>query len=221
MSTLYDLEEALPHSSVLVGYDQDGFTYYETVCLPEVPCEPGQRPAGDQGLYMSNEKLLDAVQSQAEMFEYPWQYSLSIFEQVPLANDLGPVWRRNGQALIGRAKYGPRQGADVIDNLAATIEKRGQKLDVSRIRPGLEMAAFVRRENALYLRKAFPGEPDLEQAASLFMRASSSYQSVLEALHDISDQIVAQQMAAWLHSAAAAERDAGKLLLQRSEGTAQ
>ena len=166
----------------------------------------------------TDEKLLDAVAGQARLFDYPWCYSLSVFEPGPLERDLGPVWARNGQSLIGVAQYGPPQGADVIDNLAHQIERRGTKIDASEIQPGLETAVFVRQENATYLREAFPGEPDLEEAAKLFDQSAGSYQAVLEALGDcIADTAAAQQLAARLRDAAAAERAVGEILLARGQ----
>jgi hypothetical protein len=219
MAVLYDgLEGAIPHSNVLVGYEPAGFYYYETVCLPEAPCEPGRRPPGEAGLFLENERLLEAVAGQARLFVYPWRYSFSIFEPGPLEQDLGPVWARNGQLLIGDVRYGPPQGADVIDNLAGQIERRGTRVDASEIRPGLETAVFVRRGNATYLREAFPGETDLEEAATLFDQAAANYWAALRALEDgIADAMETQQLATRLRDAAAAERAAGEILLARSQ----
>lgn len=216
MGVLYDMDETLPHSDVLVGYDDGGFYYYETVCVPPAPCEPGQRPPGETGLYVGDQKLLDAVLAQAKLFYYPWRYSLSIFEAGPLERDLGPVWRRNGRSLIGGAKYGPRQGADVIEGLAARIENQGVEAGVSEMRPGLEVAAYVRRDNATYLREAHPGLADIERAAALFDRASADYKAALDAAGDGSvDQEQADQIATLLRDAAAAEREVGAVLIRQ------
>ena len=219
MGTLYDgLDAEIPHSEVLVGYDAAGFYYYETVCLPQAPCQPGHRPPGEVGLFVADEKLLEAVSAQARLFHYPWSYSVSVFEPGPPEQDLGPVWARNGQSLIGGARYGPRQGADVIDRLASQIEVRGARVDASDIEPGLKTAVYVRWENAAYLREAFPGEADLEKAATLIDQASGNYRAVLEALKDdIADRAEAREVAGWLRVAAAAERAAGELLLARGQ----
>jgi hypothetical protein len=167
---------------------------------------------------VSGEQLLRAIRGQAEMFDYPWRYALSVFEEGSLEQDLGPVWTRNGQALIGGAQYGPPQGADVLDALANEIQKQGPGLDVAEILPGLEAAAYVRRENATYLREAFPGDADLERAANLFEQASGDYEAALASLrHGIVDQAAADQIAAWLRNAASAEREAGQIFLARGE----
>ena len=218
VAVLYDLERPLPHSEVLVGYDETGFTYYETVCMPGFPCEPGHLPPGAEGLWVSDQKLLQAVLGQARMFSYPWRYSLSIFEAGPVEDDLGPVWARNGRSLIGGARYGPRQGADAIEGLADTIEKRGARVDLSEVYWGLEAAVYTRRSNATYLRSAFASQPDLGRAADLFDQAAEAYAQALAASEDgIADQAEANQVTALLRDAATAEREAGKILLARGQ----
>jgi hypothetical protein len=218
MGILHGLAVEIPHSEVLVGYDGEGFYYYETVCLPEVPCKPGHLPPGERGLYASDGKLLDAVAGQARLFDYPWRYSLSIFDLGPLEENLRPVWARNGQSLIGGNRYGPKQGADVIDGLAEEIERRGTRIDLSEIEPGLGTAVFVRGENTAYLREAFPGDVELDRAAALFDEAAGHYQAVLDGFEGgITSPEEATQVAGWLHQAAAAERAAGEILLARGK----
>ena len=218
VAVLYDLERPLPHSDVLVGYDETGFYYYETVCMPGFPCEPGHLPPGAEGLWVSDQKLLQAVLGQARMFSYPWRYSLSTFEKGPVEDDLGTVWARNGSSLIGGARYGPRQGADAIEGLADTIEERGARVDLSKVHWGLEAAVYTRRSNATYLRSTFAGQPDLGRAAGLFDQAAEAYAQALTAVRDgITNQPEANQVAALLRDAAAAEREAGKILLARGQ----
>jgi hypothetical protein len=216
MGVLYGAEEQLPHSEILVGYDEAGFYYYETVCTSPASCEPGRRPPGDEGLYAPDQRLLDAVLGQATLVSYPWRYSFTIFEPRALEENLGPVWTRNGQLLVGGAQYGPRQGADAIEALAARVEERGVKTDVAANRLGLEAAVYTRRDNAAYLRETFAGQPDLERAAALFSRAADDYQAVLDSVRDgVADQAEVDGMAAWLRDAAAAEREAGEIFLAR------
>jgi hypothetical protein len=218
VAVLYDLNDQLPHSDLLVGYDGTGFYIYETVCLPEFPCEPRHSPPGEEGLWVSDQTLLDAVLGQATMFSYPWRYSLTIFEEGPREDDLRPIWTRNGNLLIGGAQYGPRQGADAIERLAASIEKRGVRADVTEVSPALEAAVYNRRANAAYLREAFAGQADIERATVLFDRAADDYEAVLNTLDDgIADQAEADQIAARLRNAATAERKAGQIFLARGQ----
>lgn len=215
-AVLYDLGEEMFHSDVLVGYDEAGFYYYETVCKALASCKP--RPPGEQGLRVSDQTLLNAVLGQAKVFSYPWRYSLTIFEEGPLEENLGPIWARNGQLLIGGAQYGPRQGADAIEGLAAGIEERGVKVDVSELYFGLEAAVYTRRDNAAYLREAFAGQADIERAAALFDQAADDHEAALIAVRNgIADQAEADQIAAWLRDAARAERESGEILLARGQ----
>ncbi len=215
-AVLYDLGGEMPHSEVLVGYHETGFYYYETVCMPEMPCEPCHLPPGEEGLRVSDQTLLEAVLGQAKTFSYPWRYSLTVFEVGPLEEGLAPIWARNGQLLIGGAQYGPRQGADAIEGLADTIEERSARFDISEARFALEAAVHTRRDNAAYLREAFAGQPDIERAAALFDQAADDYETVLNAAGDgITDQAEADQVATWLRGAAVAEREAGQIFLDR------
>jgi len=215
-AVLYDLESQMPHSELLVGYDETGFYYYETVCTPEMGCEPCHLPPGEEGLRVPGQTLLDAVLSQAKAFSYPWRYSLTSFAGGPREETLGPIWARNGQLLIGGMQYGPRQGADAAEGLADWIEKRGVKVDVSEVRFGLEAAIYTRRANGAYLREAFAGEPDVEHAADLFDRAADLYAEALALLEDgIAGQAEAGQIAARLRDAATTEREAGQVFLDR------
>jgi hypothetical protein len=212
VAVFYDLESQMPHSNLLVGYDETGFYYYETVCLPDFPCEPGHKSPGEEGLRVSDQVLLDAVSSQAEMFSYPWRYSYTLFEGGPVEDDLGLIWTRNGGLLIGGAQYGPRQGADAIDRLAAAIERQGARTNVADMSWGLEAAVYTRRENAAYLRTVSPDQDGIQRAAELFDQAADAYARALKSLEDgIDVQEEADQIAAWLRDAATAERKAGEV----------
>jgi len=218
MGALYGVEEFTAHSEVLVGYDAAGFFFYETVCWPPATCTPGERPAGEVGLYVPDERLLAAVENQRDQFSYPWRYSLTIFEPGPLVTDLGPVWTRLAEATLGGSAYGPRTGAAVIETVANQVEQQGPSFDVETTRLGLEAAVRFRRDNAQYLREAFPGEADLEQAAALFEQAAGHYQEALDAIADgIADSAEAARIATALRAAAAAERGVGAILEARGQ----
>lgn len=218
VAVLYGIDGPFFHSEVLVGYNQIGFSYYETVCRPETTCESRHLPVGEQGFKVANQVLLDAVGAQSKPLAYPWRYNLTIFEKGPVEKDLSPIWARNGQFLVGGAQYGPRQGADAIESLAETFEIRGTKVNVDAVLLGLEPAAYIRRDNAAYLRGAFAGESDIERAADLFDQAADEYDKTLAALEDgIADQAEANQIATWLRNAAAAEREVGQIFLARGQ----
>lgn len=218
MGALYGSAEFIGHSDVLVGYDAGGFYYYETVCIPPAPCAPGERAPGDSGLYAPDARLLQAVESQARRFSYPWRYPLTVFAAGPQTADLRPVWQRLAQATLGGNPYGPATGAAVLEKTAAEVERRGARYDVAPIRTALATAVRFRRDNARYLREQFPGEADLARAADLFEQAAERYQAARDAVADsVGDPAEARQVAGWLREAAAAEREAGQIFQARGQ----
>lgn len=217
-AVLYGTDGRLPHNELLVGYDEVGFTYYEPVCMSPLPCEPGTRAPGAPGLYVSDETLLKAVRAQSRLFFYPWRYAFVLFEPGPRAEDLGPIWAHNGEALTGGTWYGQRTGAAAVEALAERVEKRGARIDSEDLRLGIDIAARVRHDNAAYLREAHSGEPDVERIAALLERAAEDYARVLTALDGgIAGGDEASGVAAWLRDAAAAEREAGALMSARAQ----
>jgi hypothetical protein len=175
-------------------------------------------PPGEEGLWVSEQTLLDAVLGQATMFSYPWRYSLTVFEEGPREDDLEPIWTRNGNQIIGGAPYGPRQGAGAIEGLASSVEKLGKRIDVSGVSASLRATVYTRRDNAAYLQEAFPGQADIGRAATLFARAADDYEVALNALEDgIADRAEAERIADRLRDAAAAERELGEAFLARGQ----
>jgi len=218
MGTLYGFSEFTAHSEVLVGYNSDGFAYYETVCSAPATCEPGEHEPGQESLFVSDTVLLDAVHAQSKPLKYPWRYALTIFEPGPTATDLAPVWAQNSLALIGGNPYGPKTGADAIDALAEQIEQRGRRFDTTTIETGIEIAAITRPNNAAYLREAFADDEDILQAAALFDQAAAAYRAIQPFVAGgIGNQEEAAQIAINLREAAAAERQAGEIFRERSK----
>jgi hypothetical protein len=214
MGALYGQADPLPHNEVLVGYDESGFHYYEPVSRPPAPSQPGHLPPGEPGLYVTDERLLQAVNSESNLFGYPWRYPFVIFEPDDRRDDLGPVWRQNGQALVGGNRWGQRWGAAAIEYQAGEIERGGERFDFSRVALGLEVGAATRPDNAAYLRETFGGRADLMQAADHFAQAAQCYQSAREAAtNGIANQAVTGRIAGWLRQAAGAERAAGRIFL--------
>jgi hypothetical protein len=203
------------HSEILVGYDADGFFYYETVF------ESQHLPPGEKGIWVSEQTLLDAVAAWSGAFSSPRRYALTIFEVGPLEEDPAPLWARNGELLAGGSRFGPRQGADAIEAAAAQIEEQWADLDLTNtdfggLRCGIEAAAYTRQSNARYLRTAFSGQEDIGRAADLFDEAVDLYADALAALEDsLAGQSEAEQVANTLRDAAALEREIGQIFLTR------
>lgn len=208
---------ASAHSEILVGYDASGFFYYETVD------ELQHLPPGEEGIWVSEQTLLDAVANWSETYSTPWRYALTIFEVGPVEPDLRAVWARNGRLLTGGSRFGPRQGSDAIEALAAQIEGHYAELDFTStefgsLRCGIEAASYTRRTDAAFLRAAFRGEADVERAADLFDEAAVRYADVLIALEDgVADRAEANQISQALSDSAALEREVGRVFLARGE----
>jgi hypothetical protein len=203
------------HSEILVGYDGEGFFYYETVARLQ------HLPPGEEGIWVSERTLLDAVANWSGAFSTPWRYALTIFEEGPVEEDLAPLWARNGELLAGGSRFGPRQGADAIEALAAQVEEQWEELDLTEtdfgsLRCGFEAASYTRHSNAAYLRAALGGENDVERAATLFDQAADLYEDALAAVEDgIADQSEALRIADTLRNVAALEREIGQIFLAR------
>ena len=106
-AVLYDLEEEMPHSEVLVGYDETGFYYYETVCVPEMGCEPCHLPPGEQGLHIPDQALLDAVLGQAKALSYQSeadQIATRLRDAATAERESGEIFLVQGQHTI-RLEY--------------------------------------------------------------------------------------------------------------------
>lgn len=214
MGALYGQAEAMPHNEVLVGYDAGGFTYYEPVSRPPAPSQPGHLPAGQPGLYVTDERLLQAVVSASRLFDYPWRYPLVVFEPGPARSDLTPVWKQNGQALVGGNRWGQQWGAAAIERQAGEIERLGERFDSAQIELGLELGAATRPDNAAYLRERFGDQIDLQKAADHFDIAASCYQVALDTVRQSNaGSSVTANLVSWLRQAATAERAAGQVFL--------
>jgi hypothetical protein len=203
------------HSEVLVGYDAAGLFYYETVAQSQ------HLPPGEEGIWVAQHTLLDAVANWSWAFSTPWRYALTIFEVGPVEEDLAPIWARNGELLAGGSRFGPRQGADAIEALASQIEDHWAELDLTNtdfgsLRCGIEAAAYTRHSNARYLRTAFSGEKDVVRAAHLFDEAAERYTDTLAALEDgVAGQSEAEHVASALRQVAELEREIGQIFLTR------
>jgi len=214
--SLYGKQEVMAHSVVLVGYDAEGFYYYEPVGLPPSPVEPGERPAGEKGLYVKDAVLLTAVEKLSKLLRYPWQYHFTIFQSAPLENDLGPVWLQAGKAMAEEIKYGPRVGARVIEDLAGQIQREGPKFEFSKVTQGMTLAAQTRQDNAEFLRTNFSLHADLLEAAHELEQAAQNYRLVVEDIErGVKDKNASRRVASRLLDAASAERKAGEIFLKR------
>ena len=214
MALLYDRPGQIPHTELLVGYDAEGFEYYEPVCDGVAPCETGEKAPGAPGIRMSTRQLADSVVAQSRQFGYPWTYAYTVFEPADSSlSDLASIWQRNGVSLIGQAnEYGPRYGSEALKVTAALVEDQATRADLTWLTPGLESAVYTRRDNVAFLRARFDGDAEVDEAAGLLARAADEYERALFAARDgIADRAEAGLIATALRAAAEAEREAGEI----------
>jgi hypothetical protein len=182
-SILLGQREAVPHSVVLVGYDEAGFEYFDPTCDEVRRCAAGERPAATPGLRMTNQQLLTAVASQALVFQYPWRYQLVVLEPLDGAKpDPTRLLPENARALIGLKSQGPSTGSVAVTETANTLERHGDSVLKPALVRGVRLAAQVRRENAETLLTLFPHLPALARAAELLDSSAKHYAAATSAL---------------------------------------
>ncbi|MBE2252612.1 MAG: hypothetical protein IAE78_23980 [Myxococcus sp.] len=207
------LEErgAVPHSLVLIGYDEAGFEYYEPTCDDAGRCTPEDRAAGAPGLKVTTEQLLLAVESQALVFQYPWRYQLLVLEPSSAAVPApGALLEVNGLALIGWKSQGPSTGSVAVTDTASAIVKHGKGVVTPELLRGVRVAAVARRDDAVALTGLFPARPELAVAAGLLDDAGKQYALAATALE--ANEL--EQGAQALEQAAALDKLAGEAMVR-------
>lgn len=199
----------VPHSLVLVGYDERGFEAYEPVCDTPKRCAPGDAAPGAPGLVIETGQLVMAVEALALALQVPWRYQLLVLE--PLAGERPApeeLLALNGRALVGEAGPGPATGSFAVAGVARALERHGDGVLTPELLRGVRLAAVVREDDARTLSALFPGRADLAPAAERLSHAAKRYELAAKALEA---KVLAEAVAA-LAEAAQADREAGELL---------
>lgn len=209
-SILLSQREAVPHSVVLVGYDDAGFEYLDPTCEEATRCLAGDRAPGTAGLRVTNELLFTAVESQALVFQYPWTYQLVVLEPIEGAKpDPASLLAENARALIGLKTRGPSTGSVAVSDTANALERHGDSVLKPALVRGVRLAAQVRRENAETLVAMFPQRPTLARAAELLDSSAKHYGAATSAL----DAKKLEAAVSELREAAKADAAAGQAIL--------
>lgn len=111
---------------------------------------------------------------------------------------------------FGGATFGMYTGAYAFEALAKFIEEGSISPEVANA--GLQMAAIFRRDNAVFLKSAFPGYPRILEAASMLERAASIYEETIKILKMGYTTEIRSRVAEKLREAAGYERGAGRLM---------
>lgn len=200
-------------SVVLVGYDAQGFEYYEPVCDGPKRCEPGDKPAGEKGLTVKADRFAMAVETHALAFHLPWTYQLLVLEPATGgAPSPASLLEANGRALIGFSGPGPTTGAQVVRDTASALERHGDAVVSPELKLGISTAAVVRRDDAQALAALFPERGELARTAESLDAAAAAYAKAAHALEEKDLEGAVQA----LRDAALADLEAGTSLLPRA-----
>lgn len=213
-SVLLEQRDVVPHSVVLVGYDESSVEYYDPTCENATRCAAGELPPGAPGLRVSTDRLLTAIESHALVFQYPWRYQLMVFEPRSGAKpNLDAVLVENARALIGRKTQGPSTGSVAVSDTAATLRRHGDSVLSPALLRGVKLAAQVRRENAETLLTLFSGRLELAKAAELLDGAGKHYGLAATALDGKQLEVAATE----LEEAAKSDHAAGMAIVTSAD----
>lgn len=210
-SLLLEARGVVPHSVVLIGYDAEGFEYYEPTCDDAKRCAAMERAPGQPGLKVTTAQLLLATESQALVFQYPWKYQLLVLEPssapVPEVSTLLAV---NGRALMGMKSAGPSTGSVAVTDTANAIERHGKDVVTPELLRGVSIAALVRRDDSIALSSLFAARSELAPAAEALDEAGKAYARAVTAFEANEPEQGAQA----LKEAAAFDLKAGEVMLR-------
>ncbi|MDP3505403.1 MAG: hypothetical protein Q8S33_34000 [Myxococcales bacterium] len=210
-SLLLEARGVVPHSVVLIGYDAEGFEYYEPTCEDAKRCAAMERAPGQAGLKVTTAQLLLATESQALVFQYPWKYQLLVLEpsSAPVP-ELSALLAVNGRALMGMKSAGPSTGSVAVTDTANAIERHGKDVVTPELLRGVKIAALVRRDDSIALSSLFAARPELAPAAEALDEAGKAYARAVTAFEANEPEQGAQA----LKEAAAFDLEAGKAMLR-------
>ena len=199
--------EISPRIELLIGYDKDGFEYFE-------PGKENRFKAWSRGLRVSDVVLSEAVISMTDNFLIPWKFAFIVFEKAAKKDDIKEVWSKNGNALVGK-KVGPlAYGSLAISQFARRFKGTRKIKDIKL----MEAAAYTRIDNAKFLRSYFPHDKEIKKAASLFAEAGSRYKKILNMVEKgVENKQQATEVSDLLINAASLEKEAGEIFLQQGK----
>ncbi|MEM3967125.1 MAG: hypothetical protein QXK04_05070 [Ignisphaera sp.] len=200
-----------PHFVLAVGYRGDEIYIYEPVMDIE-----GIRYE-ERGIPIRAETLAKAVMEMIRGMGYPVAWSYALIYYTPkgeMEKDFREALKVCAELQIGMKFGGATSavftGAQALEALAKAIEDG--KISPEMVNVGLNMAIVYRRDNANFLRSAFPGVPKILEAASMLEKAASIYEEVIEILKMGYTMEIRGRVAGKLREAANYEREVGRLL---------
>jgi len=200
-----------PHFVLAVGYSGNEIYIYEPVMDVE-----GIR-YGERGIPIGAETLARAVMEMIRGMGYPVAWSYALIYYAPkgeMGKDFREALRDCAELQIGMrfggGTFAVFIGAQAFEALAKAIEDGKISPEIADV--GLNMAIVSRRDNANFLRSAFPGVSKILEATSMLEKAASIYEEAIETLKMGYTIEIRDKVAGKLREAASYEREVGRLL---------
>lgn len=202
-----------PHSIILIGYDDAGFSFYETG-------GEAKDTISTVGEVVGQAKLIKAVSDMGRRFGYPWKYNFTTFTDAKIIESKQEIWRRNGESLIGRKiPMAPLwEGSSAIVAIAKKIMKDGlDKKEQKSLLIWIKTAEYMRKDNARFLRKTYDYK-QINQCANELEQAGKKYGEVVTilSLAKLSNDDF-NKIGELLMSSSNLEKKAGELMLEISK----
>ncbi len=209
-SRLYHAGYFSPHFELLVGYDEDEFYLYEPVESNSV------FEFGERGYGFPVDLVVKAVEEMSAGFSQPWRYALIYFTKTGKpVEDLKPVLVTNGRLQVGWnitwGKQAMYLGSNAIKVLAEYVEEG--KVGVESIVWSMSLALVSRHDNAEFLRRQFPDNSLVLEAAGYLDEAGRLYGKIIDISMDGITPEDRIEIARLLSEAAGYEKEAGLLMI--------
>jgi len=203
--TLWGETVFLPHSEVLIGYNEKGFEYFETG-------KEDSYKAAAMGIMLEDDVLVRSVARFTKEFMNPWKFMILVFEKSGKKTaDLKEAWRKNGNLLIGKKGWLAASGSCAIELFAQKFKKSIKVRDISMLEPSV----YTRADNALFLQKYFKRDKEAAPAAKSLAEASGLYRQVIE-LIKTGEEEKRGEVAGLLQKTALLERSTGEIFLKKT-----
>ncbi|MBU3161026.1 BtrH N-terminal domain-containing protein [Clostridium frigoris] len=165
MATLLGRRGFYSISELIVGYNKNGFYYYETLGINN-----------EKKKYISNKQFIAATNKLNTKFKKPWKYGFCIFKACEEKEQIKNAIKNNGKNLIGETSNRTASGAQAIAAYAKHI-KETKTFNSEWVIEALE---YSRRDNAEFFEEFFKDNFDLSKVANLFRVVSENYNKVLK-----------------------------------------
>lgn len=160
------------HTELIVGYDDKCFYYLE-------PGEADRKVENSKGKKIQKGEMLNAIESLAKEFGYPWKYCFMIFKETSEEKKLDPrdIIKKNSKLLKGKCSGPYAEGVQAIEKFAECIRGYSElEEDRKFIISALDQCRYTRKSNGEFL-ESFLG--DETEIGVNFIRASELYEKAL------------------------------------------